>query len=73
MEETKDVLGPRLAISQFHNTIPFYNGDFQFLESNLEKLEKLDEDYFEFDYQHGPRQQFEDKTNLKSTNNLGEI
>ena len=62
MEETKQT--PRLAISQFHNTIPFYNGDFQFLETNLKKLEKIDQDYFDFGHKHSDRSHHR--------NNLGE-
>ena len=37
-----------MGISQYHNTIPFYKGDFQYLENNLKKLETLNDiyDYF---------------------------
>ena len=38
----------RLKISQYHNTIPFYKGDFQYLENNLNKLYNLKNDYGDF-------------------------
>ena len=39
------------TISQYHNTIPFYKGDFQYLENNLKKLETLNDiyDYYDID------------------------
>ena len=41
----------RMGISQYHNTIPFYKGDFQYLENNLKKLETLNDiyDYYDID------------------------
>ena len=40
-----------MGISQYHNTIPFYKGDFQYLENNLKKLETLNDiyDYYDID------------------------
>ena len=38
----------RLKISQYHNTLPFYKGDFQYLENNLNKLYNLKDDYGDF-------------------------
>ena len=38
----------RMKISQYHNTIPFYKGDFQFLENSLNKLSNLKDDYGDF-------------------------
>ena len=37
-----------MRISQFHNTIPFYKGDFQYLENSLNKLYNLKDDYGDF-------------------------
>ena len=64
--------GQNIGISQYHNTIPFYNGDFQFLEKNLQKLEKIDENTFDLDYDFKAGQ-FLDQRRVKSTNNLGDI
>ena len=64
--------GQNIGISQYHNTIPFYNGDFQFLEKNLKKLEKIDENTFDLDYDFKAGQ-FLDQRRVKSTNNLGDI
>ena len=64
--------GQNIGISQYHNTIPFYNGDFQFLEKNLQKLEKIDENAFDLDYDFKAGQ-FLDQRNVKTKNNLGEI
>ena len=64
--------GQNIGISQYHNTIPFYNGDFQFLEKNLQKLEKIDENIFDLDYDFKAGQ-FLDQRRVKSTNNLGDI
>ena len=38
----------RMRISQYHNTIPFYKGDFQYLENSLNKLSNLKDDYGDF-------------------------
>ena len=38
----------RIGISQYHNTIPFYKGDFQYLENNLNKLSHLKDDYEDY-------------------------
>ena len=38
----------RMKISQYHNTIPFYKGDFQYLENSLNKLSNLKDDYGDF-------------------------
>ena len=64
--------GQNIAISQFHNTIPFYNGDFQFLETNLNKLEKINENDFDTDYDYKAGQ-FGEQNKLKTRNNLGEL
>ena len=64
--------GQNIGISQYHNTIPFYNGDFQFLEKNLQKLEKIDENAFDLDYDFKAGQ-FLDQRSVKTKNNLGEI
>ena len=64
--------GQNIGISQYHNTIPFYNGDFQFLENNLEKLEKIDENAFDLDYDFQAGQSL-DQRGVKTKNNLGEI
>lgn len=63
--------GQNIGISQYHNTIPFYNGDFQFLENNLQKLEKIDRNKIELDYDFKAGQ-FLDQHRVKNTNNLGE-
>ena len=63
--------GQNIGISQYHNTIPFYNGDFQFLEKNLQKLEKIDENKFDLDYDFKAGQ-FLDRQRVKSKNNLGD-
>ena len=38
----------KMRISQFHNTIPFYKGDFQYLENSLNQLYNLKDDYGDF-------------------------
>ena len=64
--------GQNIGISQYQNTIPFYNGDFQFLEKNLQKLEKIDENAFDSDYDFQAGQSL-DQRGVKTRNNLGEI
>ena len=64
--------GQNIGISQYHNTIPFYNGDFQFLEKNLKKLEKIDENEFNLDYDFKAGQ-FLHQQSEKTKNNLGKI
>ena len=64
--------GQNIGISQYQNTIPFYNGDFQFLEKNLQKLEKIDENGFDSDYDFKAGQ-FLGQRSVKTKNNLGEI
>lgn len=61
--------GQNIGISQYHNTIPFYNGDFQFLEKNLKKLEKIDENEFNLDYDFKAGQ-FLHQQSEKTKNNL---
>ena len=64
--------GQNIGISQYHNTIPFYNGDFQFLETNLEKLENINENKFDLEYDIKAGQ-FLDQHSEKTKSNLGEF
>ena len=64
--------GQNIGISQYHNTIPFYNGDFQFLEKNLQKLENIDENVFDLDYDFKAGQSLDERS-VNTKNNLGEI
>ena len=41
-----------MTISQYHNTIPFYKGNFQYLENSLDNLQKLNEVYDEYYYDY---------------------
>ena len=65
--------GQNIGISQYHNTIPFYNGDFQFLEKNLQKLEKIDENAFDLDYDFKAGQSLDQRGVKTKNTNLGEI
>ena len=70
MEKLRE--GQNIGISQYHNTIPFYNGDFQFLEKNLQKLENIDENVFDLDYDFKAGQSLDERS-VNTKNNLGEI
>ena len=66
--ETTEVhqVDKRIGISQFHNTVPFYNGNFQYLENNLDKLENLNEVYDDYYYD-----EIENKSYNQSKNKYG--
>ena len=68
----------RMGISQYHNTIPFYKGDFQYLEKNLKKLETLNDEYDYYYYSDIDLDKFQDKENTitsgqRNSDNLGKI
>ena len=56
----------RIGLSQFHNTVPFYNGNFQYLENNLDKLGNLNEVYDDYYYD-----EIENKSYNQSKNKYG--
>ena len=61
----------RLRISQYHNTIPFYKGDFQYLENSLNQLSNLKDDYGDF-YNDDSPPEFSTK-NRQNQENYGKL
>ena len=57
----------RVGMSQYHNTVPFYKGDFQFMENSLQSLESLNDFYDQYDVDLDDKAEVENyQNNLKS-------
>ena len=63
----------RLRISQYHNTIPFYKGDFQYLENSLNQLSHLKDDYGDFYDDDSPNTAEFSTKNRKNQENYGKL